>query len=167
MSTIQGFEVSWDNVRNLFTLEPSVAHLNHGSFGAVPIPAQRAQQRLRDEMDANPMAFFARGLSERIAHVRRHCAAFVGADSEATALVTNATAAAQTALGSVALKPGDEILLTDHAYGGVGRAAAFIARQHGASVATVARGRCSKWHAAQSSCLRTCIGFRLRSRENW
>ena len=54
--------------RLLFSLDPSVTHLNHGSFGAVPIGVQRAQQRLRDEVEANPVRFMARGLSDRIAH---------------------------------------------------------------------------------------------------
>jgi isopenicillin-N epimerase len=142
MSTIQGVDVSWDRVRDLFTLEPSVAHLNHGSFGAVPIPVQRAQQRLRDEMDANPMAFFSRGLNDRIAHVRRYCAAFVGADPEATALVTNATAAAQTVLGSLTLKPGDEILLTNHGYETGRLAAERVCTRTGA---TIAEARIPLW----------------------
>jgi len=39
-------------------------------------------------------------------------------------------------LRAIELEPGDEILLTDHAYGGVARAAAFIARQRGATIRT-------------------------------
>jgi len=120
---IQGVEVSWDRTAELFSLDPSVYHLNHGSFGAVPIPVQRAQQRLRDEMDANPMAFFTRGLTDRLAHTRRHLAAFLGADSEGTALVPNATAAITIVLGSLGLVAGDEILVTNHGYGTVPMAA--------------------------------------------
>ena len=41
-------------------------------------------------------------------------------------------------LRSIGLEPGDEILVTDQAYGGVVRAAGFIARQHGATLATLA-----------------------------
>ena len=47
--------------RLLFSLDPAVSYLNHGSFGAVPISVQRTQQRLRDEIEANPMKFFAPG----------------------------------------------------------------------------------------------------------
>src|SRR4051794_15850315 len=122
-AAIQGVEVSWDRAAELFSLDPSVHHLNHGSFGAVPIPVQRAQQRLRDEMDANPMAFFTRGLPDRLAHTRRHLAAFLGADPDGTALVPNATAATAIVLASIGLIPGDEILLTNHGYGTVPMAA--------------------------------------------
>ncbi|WBC09785.1 aminotransferase class V-fold PLP-dependent enzyme [Micromonospora sp. CA-248089] len=105
--------------RLLFSLDPSVSHLNHGSFGAVPIAVQRAQQRLRDEMEANPLRFFTQGLVDRIAHARRHLAAFLGADPDGTTLVGNATTGAAVVLQSLALRPGDEIVTTDHGYGAV------------------------------------------------
>ena len=95
--------------RLLFSLDPAVLHLNHGSFGAVPIGVQRAQQRLRDEMEANPLRFFARGLSDRIAHTRRHLAAFLGADPDGSALVGNTTTGVAIVLQSLRLRPGDEI----------------------------------------------------------
>jgi len=135
---VEGVEVSWGRVREMFSLDRSVAHLNHGSFGAVPIPVQRAQRRLRDEMDANPMAFFSRGLLERLAHSRRHLAGFLRADPDGTALVANATAAVQVVLGSLRLGAGDEILLTDHGYGAVRLAAEHLCRRTGARMREVA-----------------------------
>ncbi|ATO14476.1 aminotransferase [Micromonospora sp. WMMA2032] len=105
--------------RLLFSLDPSVSHLNHGAFGAVPIPVQRAQQRLRDEMESNPLRFFTQGLVDRIAHARRHLATFLGADSDGTTLVGNVTAGAAVVLQSLALRPGDEVVTTDHGYGAV------------------------------------------------
>ncbi|MEU5720526.1 aminotransferase class V-fold PLP-dependent enzyme [Micromonospora sp. NPDC047738] len=105
--------------RLLFSLDPSVSHLNHGSFGAVPIGVQRAQQRLRDEMEANPLRFFIQGLVDRIAHTRRHLATFLGADPDGTALVGNATTGVAVVLQSLGLRPGDEVVTTDHGYGAV------------------------------------------------
>jgi isopenicillin-N epimerase len=105
--------------RLLFSLDPAQAHLNHGSLGAVPLPVQRAQQRLRDEMEGNPQRFFTRGLRDRIAHARRHLATFVGADPDGTALVPNATAGIAVVLRTLGLGTGDEVLVTDHGYGSV------------------------------------------------
>ncbi|MEV0431052.1 aminotransferase class V-fold PLP-dependent enzyme [Micromonospora sp. NPDC050495] len=105
--------------RLLFSLDPSVSYLNHGAFGAVPIGVQRAQQRLRDEMEANPLRFFTQGLVERIAHTRRHLATFLGADPDGTALVGNATTGAAVVLQSLGLRADDEVLTTDHGYGAV------------------------------------------------
>ncbi|GIJ30353.1 aminotransferase class V [Micromonospora qiuiae] len=105
--------------RLLFSLDPAVSHLNHGSFGAVPIVVQRAQQRLRDEMEADPLRFFTRGLVDRITHTRRHLAGFLGADPDGAALTTNATTGVAVVLQSLGLRPGDEVLTTDHGYGAV------------------------------------------------
>lgn len=137
-SPIEGVPVGWEHRRELFSLDPRVAYLNHGSFGAVPRPVQRAQQRLRDEMEANPVAFFARGLLDRIGHTRTHLAAFLGADPGGTALVPNATAAMTAVLSSVPLGAGQEILLTDHGYGAVRLAANEVAARAAATVRVVA-----------------------------
>lgn len=124
-------------VRLLFSLDPAVAHLNHGSFGTVPIPAQRAQRRLRDEVEANPMRFYGPGLVERIGHARRHLAAFLGADPDGTALVANATTGAAVVLQSIGLGPGDEVLRTDHGYGAVALATEREGRRTGATTRVV------------------------------
>jgi isopenicillin-N epimerase len=116
---IEGVYVGWDNIRECFSLDPAVVHLNHGSFGAVPLSVQRAQQRLRDEMEANPLRFFAGGLLDRIAHTRRHLATFLGADPDGSALVGNASTGVALVLGSLDLRAGDEIVTTEHGYGAV------------------------------------------------
>ncbi|MEU5550824.1 aminotransferase class V-fold PLP-dependent enzyme [Micromonospora sp. NPDC047793] len=105
--------------RLLFSLDPATSHLNHGSFGAVPIVAQRAQQRLRDEMESDPLRFFVQGLTDRIAHTRRHLATFLGADPDGTALIPNATTGVAVVLQSLGLREGDEVVTTDHGYGAV------------------------------------------------
>jgi isopenicillin-N epimerase len=137
VTVIERVSVDWEARHSLFTLDRRVAHLNHGSFGAVPLPVQRAQQRLRDELEANPMAFFTKGLLDRLAHTRAHLATFVHADPAQTALVTNATAAANAVLRSAPLTAGDEILVTDHGYGAVRLAAEVVAGRVGATVRVV------------------------------
>ncbi|WP_341719554.1 aminotransferase class V-fold PLP-dependent enzyme [Micromonospora sp. FIMYZ51] len=119
--------------RLLFSLDPAVSHLNHGSFGAVPIVVQRAQQRLRDEMEADPLRFFTQGLVDRITHTRRHLAGFLGADPDGTALTTNATTGVAVVLQSLGLRPGDEVLTTDHGYGAVGFSVQRECRRTGAT----------------------------------
>lgn len=118
--------------RLLFSLDPGVGHLNHGSFGAVPTSVQRAQQRLRDEVEANPMRFFGSPLADRVAHTRRYLAGFLGADPEGTALVGNATTAVAIVLQSLDLRSGDEIVTTDHGYGAVDLAVERECRRTGA-----------------------------------
>ena len=63
-----------------WSLDPSIVFLNHGSFGACPIPVLAAQQRLREQIEREPVRFFVRELQERLDAARRELAAFVGAD---------------------------------------------------------------------------------------
>ncbi|MEV7024035.1 aminotransferase, partial [Kitasatospora sp. NPDC093558] len=107
----------------LFGLSTDAAHLNHGSYGAVPLPVQRVQERLRTEHELDPDDFFA-DLPARIAAARVRIAAELGTDAERLALVTNVTEAVAVALDTVPLVPGDRVLVTDHGYGAVTRAVA-------------------------------------------
>ncbi|MFE2874460.1 aminotransferase class V-fold PLP-dependent enzyme [Streptomyces roseus] len=109
--------------RALFRLDPAVSHLNHGSFGAVPVPVQEAQAALREEAHADPDAFFI-GAPDRIAAARARVARHLGADPDGIAFIANATEGANLALDAVPFADGDEILVTDHGYGTVVPAAA-------------------------------------------
>ncbi|MEU6824168.1 aminotransferase class V-fold PLP-dependent enzyme [Streptomyces atriruber] len=111
----------------LFRLSTEVAHLNHGSFGAVPVPVARAHRSLAEEAAADPDAFFL-GVPDRLAEARGRIADRLGTDPEGAALVTNATEGAGLALDALRLTPDDEVLVTDHGYGTVVAAAARRAR---------------------------------------
>ena len=124
--------------RLLFSIDPAVSFLNHGSFGAVPIAVQRAQQRLRDEIESDPVRFYGEGVLDRIIHTRRHVAGFLGADPDGSALVANTTTGVSLVLNSVRLQPADEVLLTDHVYGAVDVAVRRHCRRSGATVRSVA-----------------------------
>ncbi|MBP0453352.1 MULTISPECIES: aminotransferase class V-fold PLP-dependent enzyme [unclassified Kitasatospora] len=120
----------------LFTLDPAVVHLNHGSYGTVPVPVQQEQERLRIEQERDPDGFFA-DLPRRVGEARAGLAAELGADPARLALVANVTEAVSVALDSVPLAPGDRILVTDHGYGAVTRAVLRRAEEAGAEVDTV------------------------------
>jgi isopenicillin-N epimerase len=103
----------------LFSLDPAVDYLNNGGFGAAPVPVQRRQAQLRAEMEANPTRFLTRGLLERLDLARGRLARFVGAEPELSALVANTTAGVSLVLRGLDLRPGDEVITTDHGYGAV------------------------------------------------
>src|SRR5690242_11096142 len=103
----------------LFPLDPRIDQLNHGGFGVAPLPVMRAQQSLRDEMEANPTRFMTRGLQERVEQVRTELAGFIGAAPERSALVGNTTTGVSMVLHTMGLSAGDEVITTDHGYGAV------------------------------------------------
>ncbi|MEU0839375.1 aminotransferase class V-fold PLP-dependent enzyme [Streptomyces sp. NPDC005962] len=117
-------------------LDPSVRHLNHGSFGAVPRVALERQQALREEMETNPDDWFRR-LPERVGRARATLARWLRVPAEATALVPNASAGVSTVLSSLALPRGSEVLVTDHAYGAVAMGVARAAARAGARTRTL------------------------------
>ncbi|MEU1803197.1 aminotransferase class V-fold PLP-dependent enzyme [Streptomyces sp. NPDC019937] len=119
-----------------WALDPSVRHLNHGSFGAVPRVALTRQQTLREEMETNPDAWF-RTLPERVGEARAALARRLRVPAEATALVPNASAGVSTVLNSLALPRGSEVLVTDHAYGAVAMGVARAAARAGARTRTL------------------------------
>lgn len=127
----------WPEIRALWPLEPTVAHLNHGSFGAVPTPVLQEQQSWRDRMESNPVRFFARELAPALDQARAEVARFLGTSADGIAFVGNATTGVSTVLSCFPLERDDDLLLTDHAYGAVRIAAGRWAAQTGARVVTV------------------------------
>ncbi|HEX4699615.1 MAG TPA: aminotransferase class V-fold PLP-dependent enzyme [Actinomycetes bacterium] len=127
----------WQAVRDLWPLEPTVAHLNHGSFGAVPTPVLEEQQSWRDRMESNPVRFLVREMPSALAAARGEVAAFLGAAEGSLAFVPNATTGASSVLAVFPFERDDAVLVTDHSYGAVRIAAHRFAADHGARVDTV------------------------------
>ncbi len=97
-------------------LDPEVAFLNHGSFGACPEPVLAVQRSWRDRLEREPVTFLERELEGHLADARAAVGQFVGADPHGLAFVANATVGLNAVLGSLPFDAGDELLTTDHEY---------------------------------------------------
>src|ERR1700734_2396896 len=89
------------NLASHWCLDPSVAYLNHGSFGACPSAVLDVQAALRLEMEREPVDFLVARLPARIDAVRHALSAFLGADPSDLVFVTNATTGVNTVLRSL------------------------------------------------------------------
>jgi isopenicillin-N epimerase len=116
---------------------PGLTFLNHGSFGACPVPVLAWQRSLVDELEASPVAFLDSTIEGRLDAARGVVAAFLHADPEGLVFLPNATTGVSTVLRSVPLGPGDEILTTNHEYNATLNAAAEVARAAGGEVVRV------------------------------
>lgn len=99
-----------------WALDPDLAYLNHGGFGATPVSVLAEQQSIRAALERNPAHFLVHDLPGLLDGVRSRVAAFLGADADGVVFVDNATTGTQTVIAQVRLQPGDEVLATDHGY---------------------------------------------------
>ena len=118
----------------LWPLDPAVAYLNHGSFGACPVAVLERQAELRAEMEREPVDFLWRRLPARLAEARGTLGSFLNADPDDLAFVPNATAGVNAVLRSLEFRAGDELLTTSHVYPACRRAMEYVASRTGACV---------------------------------
>ena len=129
-------------------LDERIVYLNHGSFGACPVPVQRAQQAHRDRMEEEAVSFFCDELFTRLDRTRDAIAGLIGGRPQDYVFLPNATSAVATIMDNCAkgigladprpLGPGDEILVNDHEYPACLNIVERTAEATGATVVKVA-----------------------------
>jgi isopenicillin-N epimerase len=121
----------------LWGLDPSIAPLNHGSFGACPLPVLEYQRQLKAELDGQSMEFFLHRTQPLLDRSRETLCELIGADPTDVVFVGNATAGVNAVLRSLTFQPGDEIVTTAHDYNACRNVANYVAGQSGAKVVEV------------------------------
>ena len=136
--------------KELFLLDPEVVFLNHGSFGACPRLVFETYQRWQARLERQPVEFLGRSAETLLAEARLPLADFLRVHPDELVYFPNPT----TALNMVArnltrspssvlpgsdqpfiLRPGDEVLSTNHEYGALSRTWRYICKLTGASYA--------------------------------
>ncbi len=121
-----------NNLRDFFLLDPNVVFLNHGSFGACPIPVFETYQNWQRELERQPVEFLGRRNDQLLDAARMALAAYLNANVDNLIFVPNATIGINTVARSLSLQPGDEILATDHEYGALDYTWNFVCGKTGA-----------------------------------
>ncbi|MBD2463323.1 aminotransferase class V-fold PLP-dependent enzyme [Oscillatoria sp. FACHB-1407] len=120
--------------RSLWTLNPEVIYLNHGSFGACPIEVLDKQSWLRSRLEAEPVRFVEDVYESLLDASRQALADFVGTQPDHLVFVPNATTGVNTVLRSLSLQPTDELLVTNLEYNASRNALNVAAERTGAQV---------------------------------
>lgn len=110
-------------------LDENITFLNHGSFGATPIPILEKQNELRNLLEREPVKFFMRDYEEYYENARISLSKIIGAFHKDIVFVPNATTGVNTALRSVPLKENDEIMVTTQEYNACKNALNEIAKE--------------------------------------
>lgn len=115
-------------------LDPEVTFLNHGSFGACPIPVLHAQQKWRDRLERQPLQFLGTDIEAFLDEATAKLAKFVNCSAADLVFVANATTAVNTVLRSLTFEPGNEIVTTNHEYNACRNALDYVAERENVTI---------------------------------
>ena len=118
-------------------LDSETCFLNHGSFGATPVSVLEEQSRLRNLIESDPVRFFERDYIPLMKGAVGKLSDFINADPEGLVFVKNTTEGVNTVLRSLNLKPGDEIIVTNHSYQACWNAVDFVTERSDAKTVVV------------------------------
>lgn len=119
-----------------FALQPGMAFVNHGSFGATPRVVLEAQRRLVMELEAQPVRFMT-ALGDRLRPVRQRLAQVINADPDSLAFIENTTAGTNAVLRSRGFAPGETIVTTSWQYAAVEKTLRYLSDRHGVNVVRI------------------------------
>lgn len=105
------------SLRDQFLLDPEIIFLNHGSFGACPIPVFDEYQRWQRELERQPVKMLGREVRGLLREAMKPLAAWLNAEPADCVFVPNATTGVNIVARSLKLNDGDEVLTTNHEYG--------------------------------------------------
>ena len=121
----------------LWGFDSKIAFLNHGSFGACPLPVLEYQRQLKEELDRESMEFFIHRTQPLLDQSRKTLCELIGADPSDLVFVGNVTAGVNAVLRSLTFQADDEILATAHDYNACRNVANYVAGRFGAKVVEV------------------------------
>lgn len=121
-------------LRSLFSLDPDVVFLNHGSFGATPREVLEVYQDWQRRLESQPVRFLAREIQDHFRSARQALGSYLGADPQDLVFVPNATFGVNAAARSFAFQPGDEVLITNQEYGACENVFHFLSQKTGLRV---------------------------------
>ena len=126
------------NLASLWSLDPSVTYLNHGSFGACPAAVLAAQAALRLEMEREPVDFLVAKLPGRLNAARQTLAEFSARRPTIWCSWRMQRPASTRCCARSRSSPGDELLMTNHTYAACRKTIDFVASRTGARVVVAA-----------------------------
>jgi selenocysteine lyase/cysteine desulfurase len=106
----------WFEVQQAFTVDRSIVNLNNGGVSPSPRVVQDAMRRYLEYSNQAPVYTMWQVLEPQVESVRRRLAASFGCDPEEMAITRNASEGLEICQLGLDLKPGDEVLTTDHDY---------------------------------------------------
>ena len=118
-------------MKNLFFLNPKITYLNHGSYGACPIPVFNDYQKWQKRLESQPVQFFTDTLWKYLKDTRQSIGRYINCAGNDLILFPNPTTAVNNIFENLKLVKGDEVLMTQHEYGALIRAWGNASKKYG------------------------------------
>ena len=137
LTLAQDEDAFWRTVRSQFLLRPGLSHMNCATIGATPRPVVSTfvSHLWEGESDPQDQVFGEPHL--RMDEVRARAAAFLGASLDEVVLTRNTTEGMNAVAQGMDLKPGDQILTTNHEHPGGSICWEHLARRTGAEIVKI------------------------------
>src|SRR5215207_9582425 len=127
---------SWDSVRAQFALDRDVRPLTSFVLASHPTPVRDAIEKHRHGLDADTHAYLA-GERRLDTAVATAAANYLGADATGIAFTDSTTMGLGLVYGGLALRPGDDVLTTEHDFYSTHEALRLAAARTGATIRRV------------------------------
>lgn len=120
-----------------FGFDKDWLNLNHGSFGACPLPVLAAMRKFQDHREAAPDRFIRYEEPRLLLESRQSIATMVNASVKDIVMIPNATTGGNIVLRNLVYSPGDKILLFSTSYGAWEKTAFSVAETTDAQVVRI------------------------------
>ena len=117
-------------LKTQFQINPDITFLNHGSYGACPLPVFENYQKWQELMERDPVKFMTKDVYKHLKISRNELSKFVNCDKDDIVYFPNPTHAVANIISNISIKPGDQVLTTNLEYGSCDRMWFFHANQN-------------------------------------
>ncbi len=107
-------------------LDSNTVFLNHGSFGACAKPVFKDLLKWQELLEKEPVLFLEETLYQALSDSRLALGTYINCNPEDLVYFPNPTTAINAVARSLELKPGDEVLSTNHIYGALDKSWEYI-----------------------------------------
>ena len=127
----------WKAVRAQFALAPDLIHMAGFFLASHPRPVREAIERFRKGLDENPLWYKGEHTTENERRVLEAAGRYLGVSPSDIALTDSTTMGLGLVYTSLVLKPGHEVLSTEHDHYSTNRSLDFLASRAGTTVRRV------------------------------
>jgi selenocysteine lyase/cysteine desulfurase len=127
----------WDWTRRQFELSPGTIHMSALLVATHPRPVRDAIRRYREELDRDPVERLTEQNAKRTRAVRTAAAGYLACEADEIALTDSTTMGISLVYHGLDLRPGDEVVTTEHDYYVTHEALRQVAARSGAVVRQV------------------------------